>query len=216
VIYVCENNTGRRRRRQRRTLALPDVAARAAGYGIPGVVVDGNDVIAVYEAASRRSPARAPGDGPTLIECKTYRWRAHTERKEQPDRRPLRGDRGVGRKRTRSRASSNISAAIRVSCPRRSGRRWTAESSARSSASVEFAKASPFPAPEAALDDVFAAEPGGRTMPISDLRPGRGGCRRRGDARDPKVFHLSTDAPQPLLKEFGQAACARPRSPRRR
>src|SRR5436309_6441459 len=67
------------------THALPDVAPRAAGYGIPGVVVDGNDIIAVHQAASRAVDRARSGEGPTLIECKTYRWRAHTERRGQPD-----------------------------------------------------------------------------------------------------------------------------------
>src|SRR5580765_7807336 len=67
------------------THALPDVAARAAGYGIPGVVVDGNDVFAVHQAASAAVDRARSGGGPTLIECKTYRWRGHTERRGQPD-----------------------------------------------------------------------------------------------------------------------------------
>ena len=54
-------------------------AERAAGYGIPGVTVDGNDVAAVDEAVTRRSPAPAPATGPTLIESVTYRWKGHSK-----------------------------------------------------------------------------------------------------------------------------------------
>src|SRR3981081_3239231 len=68
-----------------KTHALPDVAARAAGYGIPGIVIDGNDIFAVHQAATRAVDRARAGDGPPLIECKTYRQRAHTERKGQPD-----------------------------------------------------------------------------------------------------------------------------------
>ena len=60
-------------------MCVADVADRAAAYGIPGVVVDGNDVIAVYEAASEAVKRARKGQGPTLLECKTYRHRGHTE-----------------------------------------------------------------------------------------------------------------------------------------
>src|SRR3984893_11782396 len=67
------------------THALSDVAARAAGYGIPGVVVDGNDVFAVHQAANTAGDRPRSGGGPTLIEGKPSRWRGHTERRGQAD-----------------------------------------------------------------------------------------------------------------------------------
>src|SRR5215471_17863534 len=85
MIYVCENNMYAAQTAAAATHALGDVAARAAGYGIPGVVVDGNDVFAVYQAANTAVERARSGGGPTLIECKTYRWRSHTERRGQPD-----------------------------------------------------------------------------------------------------------------------------------
>src|ERR1043165_6826749 len=85
MLYVCENNQWAASTSAAPTHALSDWAARAAGYGIPGVVVDGNDIFAVYQAASRAVERARAGEGPSLIECKTYRWRAHTERKGQPD-----------------------------------------------------------------------------------------------------------------------------------
>src|SRR5256886_11853731 len=85
MLYVCENNLYAAQTTAASTQALRDVAARAAGYGIPGVVVDGNDIFAVYQAANRAVERARTGGGPTLIECKTYRWRGHTERKGQPD-----------------------------------------------------------------------------------------------------------------------------------
>ena len=54
-----------------------DLYKRAEGYGIPGEAVDGNDVYAVYEAVSRAVERARKGEGPTLIECKTYRWQGH-------------------------------------------------------------------------------------------------------------------------------------------
>jgi len=76
MLYVCEKQHVRAQTAAAATHALSDVAARAAGYGIPGVVVDGNDAFAVYQAAHAAVERARSGDGPTLIECKTYRWRA--------------------------------------------------------------------------------------------------------------------------------------------
>jgi 2-oxoisovalerate dehydrogenase E1 component alpha subunit len=78
VIFVCENNEYAISVPQSKQMAVRDVADRAAGYGIPGVVVDGSDVLACY-AAMREAHTRArAGGGPTLIECKTYRYLPHT------------------------------------------------------------------------------------------------------------------------------------------
>src|SRR5262249_5234655 len=85
MLYVCENNMYAAQTAAAATHPLSDVAARAAGYGIPGVVVDGNDVFAVHQAATAAVARARAGEGPTLIECKTYRWRSHTERAGQPD-----------------------------------------------------------------------------------------------------------------------------------
>lgn len=79
VIYVCENNLYAVGTRQSQVRKVEDIADRAASYGMPGVVVDGNDVIAVYEATKEAVDRARAGDGPTLIECKTYRWRTHFE-----------------------------------------------------------------------------------------------------------------------------------------
>ncbi|NMB17044.1 MAG: thiamine pyrophosphate-dependent dehydrogenase E1 component subunit alpha, partial [Firmicutes bacterium] len=78
VVFVCENNMYAVSTSTRESLAIEGVVERAAGYGIPGVQVDGNDVLQVYEAA-REAVARArEGKGPTLLECLTYRWTGHT------------------------------------------------------------------------------------------------------------------------------------------
>ncbi|HXG17353.1 MAG TPA: dehydrogenase E1 component subunit alpha/beta [Calidithermus sp.] len=84
LIFLCENNQYALSTAAARTTAGPSIAARAAGYGIPGVRVDGNDVLAVYEAA-REAVARArAGQGPTLIEAVTYRWGGHSMRANLP------------------------------------------------------------------------------------------------------------------------------------
>src|SRR5262249_41802477 len=88
ALYVCENNSYGVNTPAAAAVSVKDVAERGMAYGVPSVVVDGNDVLAVYEvaqAAVRRARAR---EGPTLLECKTYRWRGHTEIKGVPDGRP--------------------------------------------------------------------------------------------------------------------------------
>jgi 2-oxoisovalerate dehydrogenase E1 component alpha subunit len=78
VIFVCENNHYAISVPQSKQMAVEHVADRAAGYGFPGVVVDGNDVLACYEAMKGAHERARAGEGPTLIECKTYRFLGHT------------------------------------------------------------------------------------------------------------------------------------------
>jgi acetoin:2,6-dichlorophenolindophenol oxidoreductase subunit alpha len=77
LVFLCENNLYAATTPASKTLALPDVAARAGGYGIPGVIVDGNDVEAVYEVVSAAVARARRGDGPSLVEAKTYRVEGH-------------------------------------------------------------------------------------------------------------------------------------------
>ncbi|MDW5299374.1 MAG: thiamine pyrophosphate-dependent dehydrogenase E1 component subunit alpha [Sedimentibacter sp.] len=79
VIFVCENNGYGISVSQARHQAITDVSVRASAYNMPGVTVDGNDVFAVYEAVGEAVSRARKGQGPTLIECKTYRWRGHFE-----------------------------------------------------------------------------------------------------------------------------------------
>ncbi len=79
AVFVCENNMYATEIAFAYATRNPDVAGRAAAYGIPGVAVDGNDVLAVYEAAGEAVSRARQGGGPTLIECKTYRTRPHAE-----------------------------------------------------------------------------------------------------------------------------------------
>ena len=78
VVFVCENNHYAISVPQSKQMAVDDVADRAEGYGFPGVVVDGNDVLACYAAMKEAHERARAGEGPTLIECKTYRFLAHT------------------------------------------------------------------------------------------------------------------------------------------
>ena len=79
VLFICENNQFATEVPFAYSSGIPEVGRRASNYGLPGFEVDGNDVLAVAEVA-REAVARArSGDGATLIECKTYRTRAHAE-----------------------------------------------------------------------------------------------------------------------------------------
>lgn len=79
VVFVCENNHYGISMSQDRHQAIKDISDRAAAYNIPGVSVDGNDPMAVYEAAAEAVARARAGKGPTLIECKTYRQHGHFE-----------------------------------------------------------------------------------------------------------------------------------------
>jgi len=79
VVFVCENNMYGISLSQKEHQHIKDISDRATAYGIPGVTVDGNDVIAVYEAVKEAVKRARQGEGPTLIECKTYRHRGHFE-----------------------------------------------------------------------------------------------------------------------------------------
>lgn len=77
VIFVCENNQWASTTPYRTTTSVDDIAVRAQSYGMPGVIVDGNDVFAVYEAAKELVERARRGEGPSILECKTYRLKGH-------------------------------------------------------------------------------------------------------------------------------------------
>lgn len=79
VLFVCENNRFATEVPIEYSAANPDVAARASAYNLPGVAVDGNDVLAVHGAALQAVKRARQGEGATLIECRTYRTRPHSE-----------------------------------------------------------------------------------------------------------------------------------------
>jgi len=79
VLFVCENNQYGVGSRITESTNIKDIATRAASYGIPGEVVDGQDVMRVHEAAGRLIERARSGQGPALLECKTWRYRAHFE-----------------------------------------------------------------------------------------------------------------------------------------
>ena len=128
------------------------MADRAAAYGLPGEIVDGNDVLAVYEAADRAVERARTGAGPTLLECKTYRQVGHS----RSDPRTYRSKEEEAEWATRdpiTRLAAQMTTAGVVT------QATLAEIEAQVTAEIDdavaFAEASPYPAPEDALKHVF-------------------------------------------------------------
>jgi len=83
VIYLCENNQYAMSMAFERAFRIEQVSERAAAYGMVGLTIDGNAVIAVYKAVSEAAERARKGNGPTLIEAVTYRWRGHSKSDRQ-------------------------------------------------------------------------------------------------------------------------------------
>jgi len=79
VLYICQNNLWAESVPATLQAGITDFADRAKAYGFPGVTIDGNDIVAVHKTAAEAIAKARAGEGPTLIECKTYRWYGHSE-----------------------------------------------------------------------------------------------------------------------------------------
>jgi pyruvate dehydrogenase E1 component alpha subunit len=157
VIYVCENNLYAISTSVFRSTSVKNIAERAAAYGIPGVAVDGMDVVAVYEAVKKAVNKARGGGGPTLIECKTYRFRGHME--------------GDPKRGATYRSEAEITE-WEKKCPINNFKAKLIENHILTETeaeeiehkcteeiqeAVKFAKDSPYPSPEDVLEDVFVS-----------------------------------------------------------
>ena len=79
VVFICDNNQYGMSMHMSKVMNIKKISERAASYGIPGVTVDGNDVLAVYEAVLAADERARSGQGPSLVDCLTYRWRGHSK-----------------------------------------------------------------------------------------------------------------------------------------
>jgi 2-oxoisovalerate dehydrogenase E1 component len=79
VVFICENNLYATEVPFAQATRSPNVASRAAAYGLPGIEIDGNDLLVIYDAVGEAVDRARAGQGPTLIECHTYRTRPHAE-----------------------------------------------------------------------------------------------------------------------------------------
>tara|TARA_Y100001933_G_scaffold127615_1_gene127436 strand:- start:2420 stop:3391 length:972 start_codon:yes stop_codon:yes gene_type:complete len=155
VVFVCENNGYGEFTAQSNHQAIVDVADRAAGYGMPGVVVDGMDAIAVYEAAGEAIERARRGEGPTLLECKTYRFFDHVGVRGMGL--AYRSDDEVAYWRTRDpipRLEQQLAEQDILSTE--AAMAVHAEVTREVEAGVRFAEESPLPDPSALLEDVYA------------------------------------------------------------
>jgi len=153
VIFVCENNLYAMGTRQSTVMAIENVADRAVAYGIPGVVVDGNDVLAVYEATQRAVERARNDEGPTLIECKTYRHKGHS-RVDPAKYRPKEEVEEWLAKDPIKRFKEKL---LQTNTLTESEiQQIEKEVSDEIEEAVKFAMESPYPAPEEALEDVYA------------------------------------------------------------
>ncbi len=156
VIDVCENNGYQVFTSMASVTAGGSIAARAQAYGMPGFAIDGNDVLEVYRCASEAVARARNGEGPTLLECRTYRWEGHVVGENAFGGRPYRSEEEVN--------------AWKARCPilqfekrmLESGRitrdeldRLIAEAQAELDAAVEFARTSPLPDPSEAAADIY-------------------------------------------------------------
>jgi TPP-dependent pyruvate/acetoin dehydrogenase alpha subunit len=156
VVFVCENNEWAISTPAAASTRITDIASRAAGYGFPGVVVDGNDVLAVRRTAAEAVERARRGEGPTLIEAKSYRVTPHSAA-TKTDLRPVEE---LDAWRARD-PILGFSRYLRDELGLDPARLEQIEQQARQDVedAVEFASASPRPDPAAALEDVYAPAP---------------------------------------------------------
>ena len=153
AIFVCENNLYAASTHISQAMNILDIADRAAAYGMPGAVVDGMDVEAVHAVAAKAVARARRGDGPTLIECKTYRFRGHSRGDPGGYRRAEEHQAWLERdpiERTRTKLIERFGAEpARLAAIEQRAQE-------RVEAAVAFALASPEPEPSDALTNVFA------------------------------------------------------------
>ncbi|TPE70398.1 pyruvate dehydrogenase (acetyl-transferring) E1 component subunit alpha [Halalkalibacterium halodurans] len=153
VVFICENNQYGMSGSVKEMINIEHIADRAAGYGIPGMVVDGNDVFAVMNVVGRAVDRARRGEGPTIVEAKTYRWKGHSksdakkyrtreEEKEWREKDP------IARLRATLVAEGIVTEEEADSIQK--------EAKQKIEDSVQFAKNSPEPEIESLLEDVYA------------------------------------------------------------
>lgn len=156
VIFLCENNGYAINTAQAQTTAVQDVAQRAHAYNIPGVIVDGQDALAVHRAVSAAATRARKGEGPTLVEAKTYRYCEHFEAIGMPDPPSYRTREEViswRRKDPLNLFADHLRSNGVLSDEEIEGIRREVEAEVNSA--VAFAEESPPPEPNALLEDIY-------------------------------------------------------------
>jgi TPP-dependent pyruvate/acetoin dehydrogenase alpha subunit len=158
VVFVCENNGFGEFTPAQTVTSVRDIAQRAQAYGIPGLIVNGNDVVEVYRYACEAAARARAGEGPTLLECKTYRWEGHVVGEQA----------FLGANAYREQAEID---AWKLRCPLIRFQKFAADSgrisaaelkkiedetAAELEAAVAFARESPLPDPAEVTEDLYA------------------------------------------------------------
>ncbi|MGH2370116.1 MAG: thiamine pyrophosphate-dependent dehydrogenase E1 component subunit alpha, partial [Chloroflexota bacterium] len=153
VVFVCENNQYAQYQSVQQDLPIEHVADRAASYGIPGVIVDGSDVLDIYGAAKQAVERARSGAGPTLIEAKTYRFEGHF----LGDPEPYRTKEEVAQARASRDPLTRFSAVLKQLGVASVDQLQQIDDSVKDEVerAVEFAESSPEPGPELLLTDIF-------------------------------------------------------------
>lgn len=155
VIYLCENNQYAVTTAAADTVAVEDIAERAKAYSIPGVSIDGQDPVAVYEVVSEAVERARAGEGPSLIEAKTYRYMEHAEGLQIVAN--YRTPEEIARWRELDPVTSFREKLLRQSVLTEEQAEEIAEQVRTEVAeAVEFARQSPFPEPEEAFKGLYA------------------------------------------------------------
>jgi TPP-dependent pyruvate/acetoin dehydrogenase alpha subunit len=156
VVFLCENNRWASTTAHALSAAGGSIAARAAGYGIPGEAIDGNDVLAVHDAVTRAAARARQGQGPSLIEARTIRWVGHFEGDGQAYRSK---DEVAEGRRTDPIARLGALLEGRGLLDPAQAERIRAGVTAEIDDAVAHAEASPLPEPAEALTDLYAHWP---------------------------------------------------------
>jgi pyruvate dehydrogenase E1 component alpha subunit len=171
VVFVCENNRYAYSTPLEKQMAIEDVADRAVAYGFKGHVCSGNDLLAVLDLSERMIARTRAGEGPVLIECKTYRYRGHSEHDaalyrdqeeliEWQSRDPIPRfefyleKKGHDIKRIREQIDERVNREVQ--------------------AAVEFAESSPLPEPQESLEDIYAPPTAANSSASSNLNVSSG------------------------------------------
>ncbi len=161
IVFACENNEYGEFTPRDKTMAITDIVDRAAGYGMPGVIVDGMDVIAVHEAALEAVERARTGGGPSLIEAKTYRFYNHHGVQNLGLK--YRSDDEVARWKERDPIFTLEDRMVenKVATRQQFEDIWTQLRNDIDNA-IKFAEESPVPAPDQVLVDVYTQKAGAR------------------------------------------------------
>lgn len=153
VVYFCENNQYAMSMAITRASKLDRLSDRAAAYGMPGVSVDGNDLLAVYRATQEAVSRARSGGGPTLLEAQTYRWKGHSKSDKQRYRSKEEVKEWQARDPIARLAQQMLEGSLLTEGELS---RLQAQVDAEIAAAIAFAKASPEPDPATILEGVYA------------------------------------------------------------